>query len=240
MQFTDDFSPNPPEASRVAARALVLSAVCCRGLIEKDATKHGADELRQRVAKWLDEVGASAELEACESTLLSTPLGKLDRKAAMDAGWRSEGMVVLAWALGYAELPPVHTECQPSDVAEGMGFLDSRDNTPLHCPRLHSLEEIEAWADTTLTLHWRLRQRRHSPDLNSMDLVDYASNCKWGNLRLDGLELLDRDLAVGGVRIDRVEESAFRHTLSITQERHQAFNWLLGFEALYSQVTTDT
>jgi hypothetical protein len=51
---------------------------------------------------------------------------------------------------------------------------------------------------------------------------------------------LDNDLAIDGVRIDKVENAAYRRTLSITQERHQAFNWLLGFERLYSEVTTDT
>jgi hypothetical protein len=42
------------------------------------------------------------------------------------------------------------------------------------------------------------------------------------------------------VRIDNLEYSKYREILSIAQERHQAFNWLLGFEDLYSQVTTDT
>jgi hypothetical protein len=58
--------------------------------------------------------------------------------------------------------------------------------------------------------------------------------------RLDGLEIIDRDLGIEGVRIDRLEYDRFRQLLSIAQERHQAFNWLLGFEPIYSQVTTDT
>jgi hypothetical protein len=73
-----------------------------------------------------------------------------------------------------------------------------------------------------------------------MDLVAYVSACTWASLCLDHLETLDNDLAIDGVRIDKVENAAYRRTLSITQERHQAFNWLLGFERLYSEVTTDT
>jgi len=70
--------------------------------------------------------------------------------------------------------------------------------------------------------------------------VKFVLECAWGPLRLDYLETLNRDLAIEGVRLDKVEYAVFRRSLSITQERHQAFNWLLGFEPVYSQVTTDT
>jgi hypothetical protein len=59
-------------------------------------------------------------------------------------------------------------------------------------------------------------------------------------MRLDDLEVLDNDLAIEGVRLDKLEYKRFREVLSTTQERHQALNWLMGFEHLYSQVTTDT
>jgi hypothetical protein len=238
MEIDEDFSPTPPDHNRVAARALVLAAVSCRGLIEKDSEKAGAEELRQRVVAWLESVGAATELEPGESVLLSIPLGNLDRKATMDASWRSEGMVVLAWALHFAELPRFHAQCEPSDIANEMVFLDERQNTPLRSPRLRASDEIERWADIYLTLHWRLREFSQSPD--SMDFVTYVSKCTWGPLRLDGLEIIDRDLGIEGVRIDRLEYDRFRQLLSIAQERHQAFNWLLGFEPIYSQVTTDT
>jgi hypothetical protein len=204
-----EFSLTPPDANRVAARALVLAAVSCRAQIEKDAHDPGAEKLRQDVVRWLDAIGATEELEPAEVALLSTPLGKLDRRTQLNATWRSEGMAVLAWALQYVELPPVHIECDPSDTANAMGFLDARQNTPLHKPSLRDYGEIESWADAYLTFHWRLRQR-------------------------------DRDLAIAGVGIDKVEHATFRRILSITQERHQAFNWLVGLEGVYSEVMTDT
>jgi hypothetical protein len=238
MSVADENSLNPPGAERVAARALVLSAVSCRGLIEKDAHEPGAEVLRQNVIRWLNDIGIASELESIEITLLSTPLGKLDRKAEMDATWQSESTVVLAWALRHASLPPFNVECDPNKIADAIGFLDDPKGTPLHNPRLRASEEIEIWADTYLTLHWRLRQ--FSWDPRPMDFVSYVSACEWGPLRLDHVEILDRDLAIDGIRLDKLEYSAFRNALSITQERHKAFNWLLGFEALYSEVTTDT
>jgi Domain of unknown function (DUF4272) len=238
METEEDFSPTPPDRNRVAARALVLAAVSCRGMIEKDVGRPGADELRRSVITWLDTVGAANELEPAEYTLLSTPLGKLDRRTKIDASWQSEGMVVLAWVLGCAEPPTLFQQCDAIDVAHRMGFLGDRRKTPLECARLRDSAEIEQWADTYLTLHWRLRQFSSAPE--PIDFVMYVSDCTWGPLRLDGLEIIDRDLAIEGERIDKLAEQRFRESLSITQERHRAFNWLLGFEPLYSRVTTDT
>jgi hypothetical protein len=239
MPSTDDDScPLPPEPNRVAARALVLAAVSCRGLIEKDAHNHEAEEPRLKVVGWLGRVGAAEELETNEAALLTTPLGKLGRKTTTNATWLSEGMVVLAWALFRADLPPIHTECNPIEVANAMGFLEDRENTALQSPRLRDSTEIESWAETYLTLHWRLRQFSSTPE--RIDFVKYVSACTWGPLRLERLEILGDDLAISGERIEKVASDGFRQTLSITQERHQAFNWLLGFERVYSQVTTDT
>lgn len=233
-----DETPTPPAPDRVAARALVLSAVSCRALIEKDAGKPGAEELRKDVIKWLNRIGVSDEMERSEAILILTPLGKLDKKTTMDATWSSEAMVVLAWVLGCVHLPAFYSECEPSDVANAMGFLEERETTVLQRPKLRDSNQIAVWEETYLTLHWRLRQ--FSTDSRHMDFAAYVSSCNWGPLRLDQLELCEGDLAIKGVRIDRLDYAVFRRTLSIVQERHQAFNWLIGWESVYSQVTTDT
>ncbi len=136
------------------------------------------------------------------------------------------------------ELPPVHQQCIPYEIANALGFLAERASTCLNNPALRAKNRIENWADTHLTLHWRLRQYSLRPE--HIDLVSYVAKCKWGPLRTDDLEIQDNDLSVAGVRIDKLEKSAFQELLSITRERHQAFNWLLGFERLYSEITTDT
>jgi len=238
MTAQDDFSLIPPLPSRVAARALVLAAISCRGLIEKKAGDRGAVKLRQEILPWLETVGVAHELEPAETALLSTPLGGLDSKKTINMSWQSEGMVVLAWALGFADLPAVNVECEPSDIANGMGFLGKRQHTPLHSPQLRERAQIETWADTYLTLHWRLRQFSLSPDV--MNFVDYVSQCQWASLRLDHLEIQGGDLAIDGMPLDKLESKVFHRTLGITQERHTAFNWLLGFEPIYSEVTNDT
>jgi hypothetical protein len=119
-----------------------------------------------------------------------------------------------------------------------VGYLAERRKARLEHPVLRDQDEIEAMAETYLALHWRLREfgLRQGP----MDFAHYASTCNWGPLRVVDLEILDGDLAIDGVRLDQVEYRRYRQALSITQERHQAFNWLLGSEPVYSDVTTDT
>lgn len=234
----DDFCPDPPSPERVAARALVLATVSCRALIEEDAGKPGAEELRQKLLPWLESVGAAEELEPHEREFIEADMSSLDPKKRINGSWQSEGMVVLAWALGYSELPKIYIQCEPSDVANNMGFLESRESTPMNLSRLRDPLEIDLWRDTYLTLHWRLRQFSLEP--KPMDFVRYVSECGWGPLRLDQLEIVKNDLAINRARVDKLDDKRFRQLLSITQERHQAFNWLSGYEQLYSQVTTDT
>lgn len=227
-----------PSPERVAARAIVLSAVTCRGSIEKDANERGAEKLRKSTVDWLYRIGADREMESQELALLSTPLGELEKKRARDATWVSEGLVVLAWALRRAPLPVFHVECEPSDVANAIGFLADRGDTILANPQLREANEITVEWEKYLTLHWRLRQFSIEPGI--MDLVAYVSSCEWGPLRLNDIGLCDGDLAVEGVRIDRLEYFEFRRVLSLVQERHRAFNWLRGWDPVYSEVTTDT
>ncbi len=206
--------------------------------MEQNLREPGAEQLRKDVHQWLSDIGVAAEMEEREAALLSTPLGKLDRQAAMDAGWSAEGMVVLAWALGRASLPAFYAECDPPEVANALGFLAGKEDTVLKDARLRDQAEVLMAEETYLTLHWRLRQ--FSLDSKPIDFADYVARCNWGPLRLDEVPLRDGDLAIDGVRIDRVPDDLFHQTVSIVQERHRALNWLIGWEPVYSQVTTDT
>jgi hypothetical protein len=119
-----DGLPAPPDAHRVAARALVLAAVSSRGQIESDELHPAAEAFRQRAVDWLHQIGVSPELEPEELSLLSTPLGQLHRQLARNAGWRAEGLVVLAWALGRAVLPPASVECDFVSIANSLSRVD--------------------------------------------------------------------------------------------------------------------
>jgi len=228
----------PPDAARVAARTIVLSAVTCRGMLEFDDDKGLAEKRRRAMCGWLEEVGAAHELEDGENLLIRTPIGQLKRQEIIDAVWQAEGMFVLGWSLGRFELLRYDEQRDPFDIASSVGFLSDRSTTVLEKPSLRRREEIAHWANTYLTIHWRLRQ--HSIDPAPLDFEGYVSRCTWGPLTLAEVDLIEGDLAVRGKRIDRISEDWSRTAQSIAVERHKAFNWLLGFEPVYSEVSTDT
>src|ERR1700674_5509296 len=95
-----------PDAERVAARTMALTAVTGRGMIEFDYDdKRQAEDHRHQLCEWVDRVGIAGELEQREDLLIRTPIGELDRQDAIDAMWRSEGVVVLGWSIGRLPLP---------------------------------------------------------------------------------------------------------------------------------------
>lgn len=73
-----------------------------------------------------------------------------------------------------------------------------------------------------------------------MDFVAFARTAWFGPLNIEGIALAESDLSVGGVPIARAAADAIRTASSIAIERHKAFNWLLGYDEIYSEVDTST
>jgi hypothetical protein len=237
--YEDDLAePDPPLPERVARRALVLAAVCCRSAIEDDADNAEAETFRREVLAWLHDVSASDEAEPEELALLSVPLGTLNERQVIDGSWRGEGLGVLAWALGRYELSSYQQTISPPDAADAIGFLTSEATELIESARLRDPEELEVLADRLFALHWRLRQFSIRPE--HMDFISFARTAYFGPLDVEGLELVRDDLAIDGRPLMDVGETRWRECLSIARERQQAANWLCGQETLYSDVTCDT
>jgi hypothetical protein len=228
----------PPDAARVAARALVLTAVTARGHVEGDADKDRTRENHRALCHWLDGLGIAREIELDENALIRAPVGSLEQQEVIDAVWRGEAIVVLAWSLGCAGLPRYDEMCDSQYVAKLLGFLRERSRTALARPSLRPPADIAHWANTYLTLHWRLRQFSVSRD--RIPFADYVAWATWGPLTVAELDLIDGDLAVQGERIDRISRDQYDLATSIARERHKAFNWLLGLDPIYSLVGTST
>jgi hypothetical protein len=228
----------PPSADRVARRALALAAVAARGHAEQGVGDPEAEQLRARILEWVPLVGLGDELEPLETQTLEAPLGALTPQQGINASWRAEGLVVLAWALGRSPLPAYDDQCDGGEVAATLGFLDEASASVLAAPVLRPAEELAALCETLFSLHWRLRQ--FSLDGRAMDFADFARKAWFGPLSLEGLRLNELDLELGSLPLARAPEPQRRTALSIARERQQAANWLEGQEALYSEVTCDT
>lgn len=158
MDDIENREPPPPSASTVARRALILATVSCRGFIDKDkANVLGAIGLAKKTKDWLYALGLDDELSVWERNILSAEFGRLQERDRLNASWLSEGLVILAWALGRADLPDFDVQCDPSATANAIGFLQPESETVLSKPFLRSLDELNQYNEFILNVHWRTR-----------------------------------------------------------------------------------
>jgi hypothetical protein len=228
----------PPSAARVAARAQALSAQAYRAILERSAADPEAAEAHSGCIAWCERVGLQSEFETREWALLTTPLGQLSQRDAINASWLTEPAVCLAWALRQTEVPDYETEADGASVATALCFLDDAADSFRAQSQLRPQAELEALLDVYLTLHWRLREFSLRP--GPLDFVAFAEQCQWANMCLDQIRLVEKDLSINGRPLAEAPESLWRTCLSIASERHRAAEWLLGQHPLYSEVTADT
>jgi hypothetical protein len=234
---TEDDEPVPPTPERVLARGYTLAAVAMRAFLD-DAPSDVAGEKLGGLRRWVQASGLADELEPGERQLLDTPHRALPRRWRTDASWRSEGLVVLAWALHASELPDHETQCDPQAVSQALGFLQPVRPSLVSPPRLRSAGELEWMQHRLLAIHWRFREL--SLSRGAVDMASFARRSWFGGFDLTGIPLVDGDLAISGLAITKAEPSRVARCSSIAMERHGAINWLLGDHRLYSEVSTST
>jgi hypothetical protein len=235
----EDEDADPPTAERVARRALALTAVTARAILEQDTANPEASGTYQDLLAWVRDIGIDDEFEPDEWEVLQRPLGKLDQRGQINSTWRLEGLVVLAWALGQFEIPPHDELVSLNPLWRSLGLLDADAAEALLAnPTLRPREEIGTLRNLLFALHWRLRNFHVNPGV--MDFAEYARTCWFGPLDIIGLPLLEGDLGLRGARIDRAPPDVFSSAHSAAQERHQATNWLWEGPKRYSLASVAT
>jgi hypothetical protein len=231
----------PPDAARVLLRAWALAAVVERGFIEAGARPDG-DGALARLRAWIDVSGTRTEMEPEERALIDAALGSLHRQQVVDATCRSEGVAVLAWSLGLAELPPPDEQADMELLAAALGFtpLAPPDDpaAPAPTPALRPGDELERAERRLVAIHWRVRELQVSP--GPVDFVRFSQEAWFGDFDLFGIPVAERDLAVGGEPISRADDALVRIATSIAAERHHAIAWVCGDDPRYSAVVTST
>ncbi|HKO48745.1 MAG TPA: DUF4272 domain-containing protein [Polyangiaceae bacterium] len=233
---SEESEPRPPSAAQVARRALILTVVACRGILELDPARDEAREFWDEVVPWWKSIGLDADLEPEEADLLSTPFGSAQRQSAVDAGWRSEALAVLGWALQRSSLPAHDTQVDASSISRQLGFLQPQ--TVLASPELRLAAELTEYANVAFTVHWRLRDFRLQP--RALDFANVCETARFGPLSLRGVRLLNGDLAVGDFPISQALPASVGAAASIARERHQAANWLLDASLPLSETDAST
>lgn len=228
----------PPNPKRVAKRALVMATVIHRAFMEPYSTEPEVKDQCQRALTWLAQLHLSDELELEEKQILDTPLGQLSSRQAIRSTWRTEGLVVLAWALNRFDKLPYDELADPKAVSDSLYFLRDEAESLLTTPQLRAKDELEQYAEQMFALHWRLREFSLNP--RKIDFRQVAKETWFGPLEVSELRFIDDDLAVGDTEISKASEEEIWTCVSIASERHQAANWLIGSQEIYSEVDTST
>jgi hypothetical protein len=229
--------PEPPLARQVAARALVLAAVSARGDLER---QHDQTAWHLPLA-WLKGVGGAAALEAQERAFLNSAPGRAEEKVIGATSWRREGLAVLAWALKQFDLPAYDAPVVPPDAAHlSVGFLDPQIARELRAwGELRPLAEIDQLATRLTVVSWRLQQFGLMP--GPMDLVAFLRGfSSFKDTWLDGLRIIDGDLAIGALPLAQAPAEEVQLCRSIAMERQIAAYWLQGDDPVYSAVAPVT
>jgi AhpD family alkylhydroperoxidase len=246
-----------PSPQRVARRALAMTALTARAILEQAGVTVKPPSMRQgrfrfvtrwftsregerqELLTWVETIGVGDELEPNEWEVLQRPIGRLEAFQQVNATWRLEGLVVLAWALGRYELPrhdqtvPVDPLLRSLEIFNTVGAKELLVN-----PRLRPREEIGKLRGRLFAVNWRLVNQRVNPGV--IDFAEFARTCWFGPLDVSGLPLVDGDLALAGKRLDRASSELFGKASSIAVERHHAVNWLWEGPERYSDASEDT
>lgn len=229
----------------VAARLLIVGAVCRRAFLELDPVALDASDDpegdRFDLTGWLTEEGLDPFVSPSERHLLNRRLGRLLPEEAESASWQIEAAAALGWALEVVDEPPPLDV--PVDPASLLAMLPSPwDKTrPFRANAELLPEEMIAFERERAELwHWRASVEiartaavgREAIELNAA-IREVASEATAAGFFPDPI---GNDFPVAGHPY-RTVSPQIRDTLSaVAIERLRALNWLCGLSANWDDV----
>jgi len=169
MKKEDGISPS---ATRVAKRAMVLSALVCRGFIEVDNPGE-VEELRASLLPWIDKVGAREEMEQHELVALTAPLGGLDPQTQINLAWAVESLAVLVWAMERYELHDEDTLAEPQSITQKIHLLHESAKEFVDNPLLKEEKVLKEMRDSCYGKHCHLKEFASNP-LNAEKITEQS------------------------------------------------------------------
>lgn len=148
-----DYIPNVIRTDpEVALRALTLFPVV--------ELAFGAPRIN--ILDWLEEADLARELTPFERAFVETETPS--KRQVINAGWWSERLIVLCWALSLVDkLPPPDQECATGPLQDLLPpFADISPAHFITTARLRPDEELLAMAETILGQHWEARDAKRT------------------------------------------------------------------------------
>jgi hypothetical protein len=231
--------PAPPDAQRVARRALILSAIVCRANSDHDPANPDAIALWNRLKTWMESLDVACEIEPAEKEMIYAPLGSLDKRKRIQAGWRAEGLGILAWALGRFPFPKYGEKVDPYELTDSLAFLAGEAAEIIQSAELRPLTELKACRELLYAIHCRLRGFERHRDARS--IAAWIEPTWLETLEIESPLGPTGDLKIGDVELAAADEDKVKQYEELVYERHRAAIWLAGEEGpLYSGFPVDT
>jgi hypothetical protein len=229
----------------IRTRILILASILRRLSLEDAAIEDGGDVSAEAFdeREWLREQGLAGKLTAGEAELIDGPPGTAGPEAISEASWQGEALVVLGWAIGALDMPPVGTLSDPRPLLdfvprpwegakEWLG--DAGIVSESEAAREREIAEIWYWRLTTEAL------RRTAPSADRHDyeeaIREVAAEAHAAGL-LPGLR--DGDFSVHSASIKQLSETEVDELIAVTGQRLRALNWLCGFGDSWDDVPLD-
>lgn len=214
--------------------ALFLAYVACRGMIDGDPHPKAAATAKRISNIFKEDWVHGLTLDPPEQRFIDAPFGRLQQSQRIEASWLIENMAVLAWAVKAAELPPYYQKVDGAAVGRVLGVFQAGHTDRIAEATLREPNEIIAGAQVYATLYWRFTTYR-----KDHAAVDFQAKltAPEGHLLVDGLEFIDRDLAVEGKPLGEMTEEEVQNVSGIVHQRYQEFRFLLGVERSGSRIT---
>jgi hypothetical protein len=229
MSLPDDDSCDcvaPPDAQRVARRALILSAIVCRSNSDHDPTNPDAIALWDRLKTWIELLDVASEIETAEKEMLFAPLGSLDKRKGIRATWHAEGLAILAWALGRFPFPKYGQKVDPYELTDSLMFLAEEAAEIISSAELRPRVELKACRELLYAIHCRLREFQRSKEGRS--IAHWIEPTWLETLGIESPLGPTGDLRAGDVEIGAADEKAVNEYEWAVCERHRAAIWLVG------------
>jgi Domain of unknown function (DUF4272) len=231
-------SPPPPDALAVARRALILSGVVCRGMMESYEDEDDRTLTLKELPEWLDKLGLWPYVETQEEKILRAPYGKLKRRFQISATWRIEGLSILCWAMRLLDFPPHDRKALHAPIVEAVAFLSDDAVELLTSPKLRSVVQIEACREWFYDVHVSLRGFLfHGGDGNLATWIGQYVNTL--GLSRESV-VIEGGLVFEGSPLSGADRARLEEWEAVICERHRAAMWLAGTDEPYTEISVDT
>jgi uncharacterized protein DUF4272 len=239
---TVEIEPRP--AALVARRATLIAAILRRAAVELgvDGTDDRAAE-RFDLARWTAAEGLPALATEEETAILTAPLGGLDPLLIEAATWDAEGLIALAWSLGFVEpMPPYDEIANPLAALNALPAPWDSIAQFARSAKLRSIEELATERERAEVWRWRALMETLKRDADANRQREWETTIHEFAREAVEVGLIagskDDDFPLRNRPYRRISDDDLDELAEIARQRLRALNWTCGFGESWQDETT--